>query len=170
MIPFLIWSLPIGNWKTELVAVSTTVFSTAGFIGGDMLEDFEREFAGSAMPATASAWTTAPTRVRFALMAAGVEHGDIVITVPNTFIATTEAISQAGAQVAFVDIDEKHLPRWTRKSCAKFLENDCRFDAAAKKLFHKKSGKPGDRGCSGASLRANARPWIPLWRWPPSIT
>jgi dTDP-4-amino-4,6-dideoxygalactose transaminase len=45
--------------------------------------------------------------LRFALIAAGIGRGDEVITVPNTFIATTEAISQAGATPAFVDIDEK---------------------------------------------------------------
>ena len=37
----------------------------------------------------------------------GVQPGDIVVTVPNTFIATTEAISQAGALPEFVDIDER---------------------------------------------------------------
>ena len=45
--------------------------------------------------------------LRFALMAAGVEPGDVVVTVPHTFIATTEAISQAGALPEFVDIDER---------------------------------------------------------------
>ena len=44
--------------------------------------------------------------LRFALMAAGVSPGDSVLTVPNTFIATAEAISQAGAQPEFIDIDE----------------------------------------------------------------
>jgi len=45
--------------------------------------------------------------LRFSLIAAGVGPGDEVITVPNTFIATTEAISQSGATPVFVDIDEK---------------------------------------------------------------
>ena len=45
--------------------------------------------------------------LRFALIAAGVGKGDTVITVPHTFIATTEAISQAGATIAFVDIDDR---------------------------------------------------------------
>ena len=45
--------------------------------------------------------------LRFTLMAAGVGGGELVVTVPNTFIATTEAISQAGARPVFVDIDER---------------------------------------------------------------
>ena len=40
-------------------------------------------------------------------MARGVQPGDVVLTVPNTFIATTEAISQARAIPEFVDIDEQ---------------------------------------------------------------
>ncbi len=38
---------------------------------------------------------------------AGVQPGDVVLTVPHTFIATTEAISQAGAMPEFIDIDER---------------------------------------------------------------
>ena len=45
--------------------------------------------------------------VRFALMASGVGKGDAVVTVSHTFIATTEAISQSGAETEFVDIDER---------------------------------------------------------------
>ena len=45
--------------------------------------------------------------VRFALMASGVGRGDAVVTVSHTFIATVEAISQAGAETEFVDIDER---------------------------------------------------------------
>jgi len=40
-------------------------------------------------------------------MAAGVRPGDIVLTVSMTFIATTEAISQAGARPDFIDVDER---------------------------------------------------------------
>jgi len=37
-------------------------------------------------------------------MAMGVRPGDEIITVPNTFIATTEAITQAGGTIRFVDV------------------------------------------------------------------
>ena len=40
-------------------------------------------------------------------MASGVGRGDAVVTVSHTFIATVEAISQAGADTEFVDIDAR---------------------------------------------------------------
>ena len=63
--------------------------------------------------------------LRFALLAAGIGNGDAVLTVPNTFIATTEAISQTGATPEFVDIDERTYEMSPEaldeylKSCAK---------------------------------------------------
>lgn len=43
--------------------------------------------------------------LHLALLACGIREGDEVITVPNTFIATTEAISHCGAKIKFADID-----------------------------------------------------------------
>ena len=80
---------------------------TAGFIGGPMVEEFERAFAEFCDAAYCVGLSSGTDAVRFALMAAGVQPGDVVITVPHTFIATTEAISQAGARPDFVDIDER---------------------------------------------------------------
>jgi dTDP-4-amino-4,6-dideoxygalactose transaminase len=67
-------------------------------------------------------------------MAAGVETGDIIITVPHTFIATTEAISQAGAQIAFVDIDENSYTMDPRE-LKRFIEGQCEFDSRTGRLF-----------------------------------
>ena len=78
--------------------------------------------------------------VRFALMASGVKAGDLVITVPNTFIATTEAISQAGGQPVFVDVDERTYNLDPAK-LQRFLAEECRRDAAGK-LMHLELNRP----------------------------
>ena len=71
-----------------------------------MVEEFEKAFATFCDANHCVAVNSGTDALRFALMAAGVQAGDVVVTVPNTFIATTEAISQAGATPEFVDIDE----------------------------------------------------------------
>jgi len=78
--------------------------------------------------------------LRFALMAAGVKSGDVVITVPNTFIATTEAISQAGAIPEFVDVDE-HTANMSPDELRKFIETRCERDASGS-LLSLRSGRP----------------------------
>ncbi len=71
-----------------------------------MVAGFENDFAAYCDAAHCVGVNSGTDALRFALIAAGVASGDIVVTVPNTFIATTEAISQAGARPVFVDIDE----------------------------------------------------------------
>ena len=70
-------------------------------------EEFERAFALFAERRHSVAVNSGTDALRFALIASGVKQGDVVVTVPHTFIATTEAISQAGALPEFVDIDER---------------------------------------------------------------
>ena len=67
--------------------------------------------------------------------------GDIVVTVPHTFIATTEAISQAGAQIAFVDIDAATYTMDPEK-LEEYFQTQCAFDGSRGKLFEKISGRP----------------------------
>jgi dTDP-4-amino-4,6-dideoxygalactose transaminase len=62
--------------------------------------------------------------LRFALIAAGIKPGELVVTVPNTFIATTEAISQAGAVPEFIDINEKTYNMDTDR-LRDFLAKEC---------------------------------------------
>src|ERR1700693_2733152 len=106
MIPFLDLVTPHLELEEELVAVFRDCIRNAHFIGGRMLEEFERDFAQFCAAQYAIGVANGTDAVRFALIAAGVGPGDVVVTVPNTFIATTEAISQTGALPEFVDIDE----------------------------------------------------------------
>lgn len=105
-IPFLDLVTPHQELKEELCAVFSKALDTAGFIGGPMVQGFEEDFAKYCEASHCVGAASGTDAVRFALIAAGIGAGDAVVTVPNTFIATTEAISQAGAKIVFVDIDE----------------------------------------------------------------
>ena len=106
-IPFLDLVTPHKELRNELLSVFNSALDTAGFIGGRAVEGFEREFAEFCDVSECIGVSSGTDALRFALMAAGVGPGDLVVTVPNTFIATTEAISQAGARPVFVDVDEQ---------------------------------------------------------------
>ena len=127
--------------ELELIPVFQRAIRTAGFIGGPMVEEFERsfgEFCGAAHCIGVASGTDA---VRFALMAAGVMPGDVVVTVPHTFIATTEAISQAGAQPDFVDIDEGTHGMDVNK-LREYLEEHCEADPKTGRTVHRKLNAP----------------------------
>jgi dTDP-4-amino-4,6-dideoxygalactose transaminase len=138
-VPFLDLVTPHQELEAELLAVAKKAFSNAGFIGGPMVEDFEREFATFCDTRYCVGVNSGTDALRFAFMAAGVGEGDIIVTVPHTFIATTEAISQAGAKIAFVDIDESTYTMDPEK-LREYLETNCNFDSKSKNLTERKSG------------------------------
>ena len=139
-IPFLDLVTPHVELEPELTAVFQQVIRTAGFIGGPMVENFEKEFAAFCHTERAVAVNSGTDALRFALMAAGVKPGDVVVTVPNTFIATTEAISQAGALPEFVDIDERTYNMDSEK-LREYLERKCTRNTSGK-LISRRSGRP----------------------------
>jgi dTDP-4-amino-4,6-dideoxygalactose transaminase len=139
-IPFLDLVTPHVELEQELTEVFHKALRTAGFIGGPMVEDFEKAFAAFCETSHSVAVSSGTDALRFALMAAGVQPGDVVVTVPHTFIATTEAISQAGALPEFVDIDERTYNMDPAELRA-YLENQCTKDPAGK-LISGRSGRP----------------------------
>lgn len=106
-ISFLDLKTPHRELEEELVSVFRECLRSASFVGGLQVQAFEEEFAQFCETKYSVAVNSGTDALRFALIAAAIGHGDDVITVPNTFIATAEAISQTGATVAFVDIDER---------------------------------------------------------------
>jgi dTDP-4-amino-4,6-dideoxygalactose transaminase len=138
-VPFLDLITQHSELEHELVEVFREALGRAGFIGGPMVENFEREFAAYCDTAHCVGLGSGTDALRFALMALGVGQGDMVITVPNTFIATTEAISQAGASIAFVDIDERTYNMDPEKLRA-FFETECAPGPKGRPV-HKKSGR-----------------------------
>ena len=140
-IPFLDLVTLHKELEPELIPVFQKVLRTAGFVGGPMVEEFEREFAKFCEAKYCVGVASGTDAVRFALMAAGVQSGDIVVTVPHTFIATTEAISQAGARADFVDIEESTCCMDPVK-LQEYLENECYLDRETGRAFHRKLKAP----------------------------
>jgi dTDP-4-amino-4,6-dideoxygalactose transaminase len=138
-IPFLDLITPHVELEQELTAVFQKALRTAGFIGGAMVDDFEQDFAAFCQTEHAVAVNSGTDALRFALIAAGVKPGDVAVTVPNTFIATTEAISQAGARPEFVDIDERTYNLDPAKLHV-YLEKHCTQKDG--RLLSNRSGRP----------------------------
>src|SRR5205823_5302579 len=132
---------PHQELEEELVSVFKTALKTAGFVGGPMVEGFEREFAEFCEVQHCVGVGSGTDALRFALIAAGVESGDTVVTVPNTFIATTEAISQAGARPDLVDIDERTYTMDPERLRA-YLEAECTRDGRTGHVVSRRTGSP----------------------------
>jgi len=130
-IPFLDLVTPHVELEAELTEVFQKALRTAGFIGGPMVADFEASFAKFCGIDHAVGVNSGTDALRFALMACGIGHGQVVVTVPNTFIATTEAISQAGALPEFVDIHEQTYNLSVEK-LREYLEERCTRNEAGK--------------------------------------
>jgi dTDP-4-amino-4,6-dideoxygalactose transaminase len=106
-VPFLDLVTPHRELEAELVEAFRQALRAAAFVGGAQVDAFEREFAAYCGTKYCVGVANGTDAVRFALMASGVGRGDAVVTVSHTFIATIEAISQAGADTEFVDIDAR---------------------------------------------------------------
>jgi dTDP-4-amino-4,6-dideoxygalactose transaminase len=139
-IPFLDLIAPHMELEQELTGVFRRALHTAGFIGGPMVENFEGAFAAFCGTSHSVAVSSGTDALRFAIMTCGVQPGDVVLTVPHTFIATTEAISQAGAVPEFIDID-KQTYNMSVEMLQQYLEKQCTRTRSGK-LLSLRSGRP----------------------------
>jgi len=139
-IPFLDLVTPHVELEEELMSLFRRVLHTAGFIGGPMVENFETAFAEFCETRHAVAVNSGTDALRFAIMASGVQAGDVVLTVPNTFIATTEAISQARAIPEFIDVNEQTY-NMSVAMLQRYLQKMCVRDKTGR-LISLRSGRP----------------------------
>ncbi len=139
-IPFLDLVTPHVELEAELTEIFQQALKTAGFIGGRPVEEFEREFAAYCDATFCIGVGSGTDALRFALMAAGIGAGETVLTVPNTFIATTEAISQVGATPEFIDVDERTYNLDPAKLRA-FLESGCSVEPGGRRISLR-TGRP----------------------------
>lgn len=106
-VPFLDLKAQYASIKQEIHAALDEVLENTAFAGGPFVARFEKDFAAFCQCRNAIGVGSGTDALWLALLACGIGPGDEVITVPNTFIATAEAITYAGATPVFTDVEEK---------------------------------------------------------------
>ena len=106
-VPFLDLRAQHDPLRAELLAAIGEVIDRSAFAGGPMVAQLEEDFAAYCQTGVAVGVGSGTEALWLALLAQGIGPGDEVITVPNTFMATAEAISYCGAKPVFVDVDEQ---------------------------------------------------------------
>ena len=140
-IPFLDLITPHLELEEELVGVFKDSIRSAAFIGGPIVERFENDFARFCNVEHCIGVGSGTDALRFALIAAGIGHGDIVVTVPNTFAATVEAIIQAGAIPHFIDVDLQ-TSNMGVEPLREYLDTQCDRRGESGETVHRGTGRP----------------------------
>ena len=104
-VPYFDLKAQYAGLREEILAALDRACQNASFILGEDVAQFEKDFAAYCETKYCVALNSGTSALHLALLAAGVGLGDEVITTPNTFIATAEAISYTGAKPVFADID-----------------------------------------------------------------
>jgi dTDP-4-amino-4,6-dideoxygalactose transaminase len=109
-VPFLDLPAQYRSLREEIDAAIRAVIEKAAFIGGDAVKAFEKEFAALCGVRACAGVANGTDALALTLRALGVGAGDEVITVPNTFIATAEAVTLVGADLRLCDVrEDTHL-------------------------------------------------------------
>jgi perosamine synthetase len=138
----------------EEAAAAADVIRSGWLTQGPRVKAFEAEFATVVGAPFATAVSNCTTALHLALLAAGVQPGDEVITVSHTFIACANAIKQCGATPVFVDIDPA-----TFNMAPDALEQAIGSQTAAVLVVHQ-MGMPCDLARIAPIARAHSIPLI----------
>jgi dTDP-4-amino-4,6-dideoxygalactose transaminase len=104
-VPYLDLKAQYRSIKLEIDEAVGRVLETCHFVLGPEVAEFEREFAAYSDTAECIALNSGTSALHLALLAAGIQPGDEVITVPFTFVASIATILYAGAKPVLVDIE-----------------------------------------------------------------
>jgi dTDP-4-amino-4,6-dideoxygalactose transaminase len=108
-IPFANLAALHADIRDEIRAAIDRVIEKNAFIMGPDVAAFEAEFAQYCRTQYAIGTANGTDAISIALKALDVKAGDLVVTTPHTFIATTEAVSSIGAKPVFVDVDRRTM-------------------------------------------------------------
>lgn len=104
-VPFVDLKAQYAGLSEEMDEAVSSVIRSACFVGGPVLEKFESAFAAFVGAKYCIGVANGTDAITLAAKAAGLGAGDEVLVPANTFFATAEAITNAGATPVFVDVD-----------------------------------------------------------------
>lgn len=122
--------------KGEIDSAIQQTLDSCAFVAGEQVSQFEKKFAEYCGVHYAVGVSSGTSALYIALKALRVTKGDIVITVPYTFIATVEAITLTGARPLFIDI-EKESYNISAEKLGRYIENCCKWDSKRRTLIDK---------------------------------
>ena len=143
-VPFLDLKAQYLSMKDEIHEAIQQVLDATAFAGGPFVAQFEKEFAPFCDCREGIGVGSGTEALWLCLLALGIGPGDEVITVPNSFIATAEAISFCGATAAFVDVDP-----------STYTLDPNRLEDYLKKRYTRKSQVASGKGLKGNTVVSN---------------
>jgi len=114
-VPFLDLRPSQAGLEQAILAEIAALVETGAFANGPQVSQFEEAFAGYCGSRACVGLASGLDALRLGLLAAGLEAGDEVIVPAMTFIATVEAVTQAGGRPVFVDVSESDYCLDTRQ-------------------------------------------------------
>jgi dTDP-4-amino-4,6-dideoxygalactose transaminase len=137
-VPFLDLKAQYESIKKEINPAIQEVLDSSAFAGGPFVKRFEDEWAAFCNCSHAVGVGSGTDALWFTLLALGIGQGDEVVTVPNTFIATAEAISFCGATPIFIDVEES-TSNMDPEKLGDFLKNKCICAPSSQRIINKTS-------------------------------
>lgn len=108
-VPFVDLKIQYQSIKTEIDSAIQRVIENTAFIGGSEVTNFEESYAKLYKVKHCISTANGTDSLYIVLKMLGIGSGDEVITTPNSWISTSETISQTGAKPVFVDIEEDYF-------------------------------------------------------------
>lgn len=121
-VPFVDLKAQYNSLKSEIDSAIHSVIEETAFIRGKFVEEFEKAFSDKYGVKHCISCANGTDAIYITLRALGIGSGDEVITVANSWISTSETISQAGAKPVFVDIEPDYFNIDTNKIIEKITK------------------------------------------------
>ena len=104
-VPFLDMGAMTRDVRASVTRMWSDVLDTGRFVGGDLVERFEADFAAYCGCTEGIGVANGTDALHLVLRALGIGPGDEVVVPANSFVATAEAVALAGATARFADVD-----------------------------------------------------------------